>query len=319
MRTSFALSFQEMLFSSISSSPLLDTLVLERLPDPWLVTSPLSSSVQEELLSLNGLRGKKIVAASTENLVLIESFIDGPNPSVVRALPYNKNLTAKQALDLADRATQNKDGGLVLALIRGRSDLGSLLSRQPRMLELLSKKDGHPGKDAIARALLLLSLRELKAALPHLSITELNMSKYEKFAYPSSSCRTLLRINDKGRPGEHLTDPNYGEQEVIEFYKTLPLWMQGALLKAVAFDPKVSKVETVLLMSEKLSDWESPATWSAPKESWSDRWSSPALWGVAERCADVIRTRAALSLFESMLPSWREDLVSLLQVCDLAN
>lgn len=319
MRISFALSFQEMLFSSINSSPLLDALVLERLPDPWLVTSPLSLPAQEELLSLSGLRGKKIVAASTENSVMIESFINGPNPSVARALPYNKNLTAKQALGLADRAMQNKDGGLVLALVRGRSDLGALLSRQPEMLELLSKKDGHPGKDAISRALLLLPLRELKAALPHLNVTELNMSKYEKFAYPSSSCRTLLRINDKGRQGEHLTDPTYGEQEVISFYRTLPLWMQGALLKAVAFDPKVSKVETVLLMSEKLSDWESPATWSTPKESWSDRWSSPALWGVAERCADAIHTRAALSLFESMLPSWREDLVSLLQVCDLAN
>ena len=319
MRTSFALSFQEMLFSSLKASPLLDAMVLERLPDPWLVTAPLSSTAQDALLSMSGLRGKKIVAASTKDQLLIEMFINGLSPSVVRVLPYNNNLTATQALALADRAVKNRDGGLVLALVRGRRDLGSILSRQPTILELLSEKDGHPGKDAIARALLLLPLGELKKALTHLSLTSTNVTKHDKFAYPSPSCRALLRISDNGRPGEHLTDPSYDETEVVSFYRTLPEWLQASLVEAIARDPRVSKAETAMLMSEKLSDWESSASWSSPRGTWDTQWSSPALWGVAERCADALHTRASLALFESMLPTWREDLRSLLQVCDLAN
>lgn len=319
MRTSFALSFQEMLFSSLQSSPLLDHMVVERLPDPWLVTSPLSSAVQDELLSMSGLRGKKIVAASTENQVLIQTFIDGPNPSVIRALSYNKNLTKEHAFALADRAVRNRDGGLVLALVRGRRDLGSILSRHPKILQLLSDKDGHPGNDAITRTLLLLPLNELKKALPHLSLPSLNIAKHTKFAYPIPSCRALLRISNNGRSGEHLTDPSYDETQVVSFYKTLPEWLRVSLIEAIALDPRVSKVETALLMSEKLSDWETPASWSSPRGTWDTRWSNPALWSIAERCADALHTRASLSLFESMLPTWREDLTSLLQVCDLAN
>jgi hypothetical protein len=116
-----------------------------------------------------------------------------------------------------------------------------------------------------------------------------------------------------------LTDPSYDETQVVSFYKTLPEWLRVSLIEAIALDPRVSKVETALLMSEKLSDWETPASWSSPRGTWDTRWSNPALWSIAERCADALHTRASLSLFESMLPTWREDLTSLLQVCDLAN
>ena len=318
MRTSAKLTFLEMLMSCVPHGAMLDTLALERMPEPWLVTAPLGVNAEERMLRAPGLQGKRIVAATTARHDLIKTFIDGPNPSVKRALPYNPNLNAKQALALAKQSVDRRDGALVLHLIYGRRDLGSLLANQPSMLDFLSRKIGHPGVPAVERSLLLLSAKELKVALAHLQINSYDVSRHSKMAYPLGECRKLLRLSKTEPFRECLTGRDFDEEAVLSLCETLPIWLRRELIEAVATDPRVSAAETVLLMSEPLENWKSTTGWRGAY-SWDTTWSEVALWAVARRCAAELLTPASFCLFESMVADWDADLLSLTQVCALAN
>jgi len=296
----------------------LDTLAQERRPDPWLITSPLGAETEERMLRAPGLQGQRIVAASTTSHDLIEAFLRGSAPSVKRALPYNPHLTSKQAAALAEQAVQRRDGALVLHLVRGRRDLGSLLGGQPAMLDLLSRKIGHPGVPAVERALLVLSAKELKLALSYIDINLYNVSRHSRMAYPLGECRKLLRLSKTEQFRESLTGRDFDDTAVTSLCATLPMWLKRELVEAVATDPRVSRAETVLLMTERLESWKSNVGWRGV-ETWETTWSEVALRGVAERCAAALLTPASFLLFETMLSSWDADLSSLLQVCALAN
>ena len=317
MKSVHHLSFAEHLLSSLPSGETLDTLVSHLLPEAWTVGAPLDPEVERRLMKLPGLRGQRIVAATTPSKKAISAFMRSPNPSVRKALAYNPALKQPQALAMASDASERKDGATVLALLAGRADFGTLLSAHPTLIELVSAKDTHAGGDLLARRLLHSDETEAKKMLSCRELTErfgnAPVSKARELARSSlrGNSATLRLLNDTysprygamsvdAQPAGSLAGAPSSEVERVLASATGSL--RASLIGQLSSNPQSSDSEIAALFALPIPDFG------------LNRCSEQAQRVLAGLCAQQLTSLGAYQLFEQMLPDWTGSLQDLATV-----
>lgn len=314
------LSFAERLLSSLSSGETLNALVTHRVPEPWMVSAPLSKDVESRLMKMPGLRGQRIVAATTNSRKTVSSLIKSLNPSVRRALAYNPLLTSAQALSLAADAAERKDGATVISLVAGRADFGTLLQAHPSIASLVSAKHTHAGKDLIARRLLCSDRKEAEKILGCYELAaRFNGALVERACELSrSSLRSspeTLHLLYNARPQwrraqdvELISTSNTAGASSSAIEKVLASATKGlreVLIKSLASDPRLSDSEITSLFSIPLPELN------------LHRCSEQTQQVLARLCAKQLTSLRAYQLFEEMLPDWTESLRDLTTVVSM--
>ena len=326
------LSFAECLLASLTSGETLDALVSYRVPEPWIVSAPLSESVESGLMKLPGLRGQRIVAATTNSKKTVSSFMRSTNPSVRRALAYNPLLTTGQALALTADAAERRDGATVLALVAGRADFGTLLQAHTSIADLVSAKETHAGGGLIARRLLCSDEAEAKKIL---GCRELAARFNDA---PAEKARALSRSSLRGDLGTvHLLNntqvARYGPRQAVTHVAQYGARQATARSLGAADGASSATVEAVLasasgslreaLMRQlasnpQSSDSEMAALFSVPLPELNLRsCSEQAQRMLARLCAEQLTSLGAYQLFEEMLADWTGSLRDLTTVVSM--
>lgn len=146
---------------TLPAGPLLDDAVRSFHLSPGDFTGELSPACAEALLAAPGLSGAKLVASTTRDMAHIEAVLAGPNPSVVRALASNPQLTDAQVDSLFVRAVERNDGALAMALLRARADVA--LRAPSGFFDLFSVRKGHDAAHTLGATMLRMSPKECQA------------------------------------------------------------------------------------------------------------------------------------------------------------
>jgi hypothetical protein len=301
-------------------------LATTRTLDPWLLGAPLSPHALQTLNRQNNFHGSRLDAAGTDNLDTIQRILEG-NTRAARDLPYNKQLTAHQAHQLAARAVERCDGELALALIWGGDDLGELLAANPTLLTLVGPSRQREGISALARRLRTSTLENaehiLDTSVQHQRLVERAVAAARQSATCSLPCHpevldliwgwsphTGLRHLQTMTPHPariqatinshtcHTANCCHPQQLLAPFSPSI----RQAIIDSAMSDPNATGPEMALLMH---TPWiENIGTLSENAHQYQ-----------AEQCAQELNNEMMFLTFERLLPTWSYSLRELLNLC----
>lgn len=348
MPTNGLMSFNDLVVASLNDSPIVQSIAQTADVSPGAIRCPVSDKSEQILLS-KGTKGMAVLLATTSNERLIEDTLGLADNTFLPYLAYNNRISEKHLDALVYAAIDRRNVDIVVALLRGRKDFGTLLSKYDGLGDLMPiRARTHEFFEDFALFLILSSLEEFEmcqkycldmlkydqwsaivnSALKLVPKFPVSVDKYKSLlVYGSLECvPQMYKVNSFESYSKIYSDflnkaSTYTNSELYEYLSCLEPYAKRNILKMVESNPYSTYEESfaVLLLASmghygRLSGANTSAFLPQAHKETPEMWSGPTRLWVARHCANSLGSYEEYTVFAKLLPEWVGTLYNLLEV-----